>query len=95
MTDRKITHMHKPHGRCNWRKCGECRHIQRDTICAKCAAYGEAPGEATDWSESYPACGLFIVEDISGYIPGVNLAPSPRSKPDKADGQLSFGELLK
>lgn len=70
MTDRKITLMHKIHGRCSWRKCGECPHFLRyqykGKTYRKCAAYGDTRCEATDWNASYSACGLFLVKDISG-----------------------------
>lgn len=58
----KIERMHWLYGLDPGRRCRECSRLEwmrtgGQTVC-KCAIYGVNPGEATDWSADWEACGL-------------------------------------
>ena len=58
----KIERMHWLYGLDKGRSCRECSSLETcrtggQTAC-KCKAYGVGPGQATDWSADWEACGL-------------------------------------
>lgn len=63
MAVRKIELMYKRFGKTVEDKCEECQHFCKDRyndgILQKCKVYGLTHSEATDWKQSYDACGLF------------------------------------
>jgi len=68
MKDRKIEAMHRLFGTTPGKICRGCPHLERrgsaHRTLFKCTVYGISSSEATDWTASWAACGLFNNMDV-------------------------------
>lgn len=90
---RKIQEMHQRFGRRGHGKCADCPHYTRykyrDKPYRKCEVYGVSRSEATDWTGSWDACGLFDREYNGPAIVGMwrDVNNQPRIE---CDGQMEI-----
>ncbi len=94
LNGRKIEAMYRKFGPGpEGRTCGECTNCIRvmptNRHYNKCRLYGDTAGEATDWRQKWPACGMFNRE--SGERPVIEqLKHTPRAviQRTEIEGQL-------
>ena len=90
---KKIERMHEIFGREWGKKCKDCRHLSGGVNqYKKCEVYGNSASEATDWAQSYEACGLWN-KDYEGDVPIITLYGGRQSKDLQVPGQMSFLEV--
>lgn len=89
---KKIDLMHKHFGEYP-DICKNCSNLTRDGVWSKCRVYGVSGSEATDWSLSWKACGMFDKEP-KNLTPIYKLPRQRKSdEPEVLPGQVSlFGE---
>ena len=89
---RKIIEMHQRFGRRGYGQCKDCPHYRRykyrDKPYRKCAVYGVTNSEATDWTGSWNACGLFDKEYSGPEI--VGLLCRKAAERVELDGQIDL-----
>lgn len=78
--------------------CANCCHLKIDYFrphAKKCEVYSRKSDEATDWSETWPACGAFNM-DVKDRNIFEKLYGIRKKKPDdQLDGQMSFDMEVK
>lgn len=94
MALRKIDLMYKHFGKAAEGKCKECQHFCKgryhDKNLQKCEVYGLTHSEATDWKQSYDACGLFPDKPYDGTDIVRMVRPERQRKSEDIPGQQSL-----
>lgn len=95
MNMRKIAIMHRVYGRAPGHTCEDCPALacymsQSGRRYWKCLAYGNSPSAASDWTKSWPACGLWGRGVPRGHVPVMK-----RSDDVPIEGQISMFEEVK
>lgn len=105
-TLRKIDAMHNLFGESPGKKCRDCPHIFRRTYGRtyfKCEVYGASCSAATDWAQSWNACGLIdgdhwrwyqIRKRHSCVVNMLKHEPKGLKLHEECEGQIKMEELL-
>ncbi len=91
---RKIALMHREFGKKSGKHtCKECGNFISGYY-KKCKVYGVSASEATDWANSYEACGMFNKEWTGHPIITLVKRGPTKTKEEEVplDGQVSFKE---
>lgn len=95
---RKIDLMHKYFGKAESGICKDCEHYIRfyyhDKPYRKCDVYGNTNSEATDWKQSYLACGLYPDEAYSGKDIVRMVTGGKIRTEEQIEGQLSIEDFI-
>lgn len=94
---KKIDKMHSMFGTESGRICKDCDHLvvyrHHNRMVRKCEIYGDTRSEASDWAQSWDACGL-----IDREWHGIPIIKTSRWKDKKTDeqipGQISIFDLM-
>ena len=105
-TLRKIDAMHNLFGESPGKKCRDCPHLFRrtyDRTYFKCEVYGASCSAATDWAQSWNACGLIdgdhwrwyqIRQRHSCVVNMLKHEPKGLKLHEECEGQINMEELL-
>jgi len=90
---RKYEAMYIEYGKDTGHGCGECSNFIRSKyhgrILQKCKGYGLSNSEATDWRQSWSACGMFN-KSFAGRKPMVDCLTRAAIDNAPIDGQLTL-----
>ena len=90
----QLSRMHKEWGRYYPNKCGDCcnraRYEYRGKTYRKCERYGESHSDATDWADSWMACGKYNVPLGPGEAPLIRWAVRDKPKRTEVEGQTGL-----
>lgn len=90
--------MHKQFGRDHIHKCGTCCNFVRgryhDRILQKCKRYGLTHSEASDWAQSWQACGMYDRPLPDGERPLMEYVGRRREPEGEVPGQVGLKDLL-
>lgn len=92
---KQIALMHKYFGRAYTERCGTCCNFVRDRyhdrILQKCERYGLTHSEASDWAQSWEACGVYNTPLPDGERPLMEYAGRGRvHAAEVVPGQIGF-----
>ena len=94
---RKIDKMHSMFGKTVGKKCQECDYLvsyrHHNRMVRKCEIYGDTRSEASDWAQSWDACGLIGKEWKGVPIIKTNRWKEPKEE-EQIPGQISIFDIM-
>ena len=94
----QLERMHNQFGRNHVAKCGTCcNYFQgryHDRVLRKCARYGASHSEASDWAQSWPACGMYNKPLPDGERPLMEYVYRRREPDGEVPGQVGMMEWM-
>ena len=90
---RKIDKMYEMFGVSHEHKCKDCKHFHGGANeFKKCSVYGRTASEASDWAQSWVACGLFD-KDWNGDIPIIRTLTN-EVEDEQIEGQMNIFDYI-
>lgn len=93
---RKIEKMYELFNREWGKRCKDCSHLSGGVNqYKKCEVYGNSASEATDWAQSYEACGMWNKPLPKGWDKPVisTMRGAVKGRDIQVPGQMSFLEV--